>query len=116
MSETDIQAAILKVLDILPGCEAWRNSNSQKGRYRYGLHSRKHPKGSSDIIGIVQMPSGVGRFFAFEVKTAASAKHHSEHTARQAVFLDSVRSAGGFAAVITSVDGALVAIEEARKE
>ena len=67
---------------------------------RYGL-----VKGSADLIGLVK-PNG--RFVALEVKCNDGALRPE-----QILFLDLVRSFGGFASVVRSVTEAMEAVENA---
>jgi len=70
---------------------------------RYGLVT-----GASDLIGILTVGE-LGRFVAIEVK-----RPRGRVSAAQQLFLDLVRSHGGFAAVVRSVDDARAGIARAR--
>jgi hypothetical protein len=106
--ERDIQHAIRLALGADPRVVLWRNDvgagerkiGSKTIHTRYGL-----AVGSSDLIGLLA-PSG--RFLALEVKTETG-----RVSADQTLFINLVRSKGGFAAVVRSVDDALQAIERA---
>lgn len=108
--ETTIQAAIRLALGKEPDLTLWRNNTGRAQyeaedgprRVRYGL-----VKGSSDLVGIL---GPAGRFVALEVK-----RPRKKPTEEQRMFLDLVRSRGGFAAVVDSVASALAAIERARR-
>ena len=69
--------------------------------------------GGSDLIALVKLPSGLARFVALELK-APGARTPPKRAALQAQFRALVRSAGGFAAVVTSEAEALAACERAR--
>ena len=58
-------------------------------------------KGTSDIIGLVQTVSGVGRFFAIEVKTP-----EGRATPEQLEFLALVNRLGGYGCICRSADEA----------
>lgn len=104
-SESKIQKEIRLAIGQLPDVVVWRNNVGsavfQHGRVAYGLC-----RGSSDIIGILK-PSG--RFLAFEVKTVRGVASEE-----QRLFLELVRSMGGFAAIVRSRDDATKAVERAR--
>jgi len=106
MTETDIQTDIRLALGREPDLTLWRNNTGvaeHRGRrVRYGLSV-----GSADLIGILA-PSG--RLVALEVKTPKGRAADA-----QKMFLDLVRSRGGFAAVVRSVQDARSAIERARR-
>lgn len=68
--------------------EHWTGTGVQ--RVQYGL-----AKGSADIVGIVTMPDGVGRFFAVEIKA-----HNGRVSPEQEQWLALVRRAGAFGAVL----------------
>lgn len=99
--ETKLQGSILKAINKLPGCIAWRNNVGVVERadgipLRFGL-----APGSSDIIGIYK-----GKFLAIEVKTPTG-----RVTAEQSVFLATVKAHGGLAGVCRSLDDALKLLE-----
>jgi hypothetical protein len=70
---------------------------------KYGLGD-----GSADLVGIVTMPDGLGRFIALEVKSEAG-----RLTEAQARWLDIVRRRGGFGAVVRGMDDARAAVDRA---
>ncbi len=112
--ENEIQRNVRLALGKLPYLVLWRNNtgvatfgnNGDRGRVRYGLC-----EGSSDLVGIVTMPDGNGRFIALELKREDEGSKESE---LQAKFLELVRKRGGFACIVRSVDEALLAVERAR--
>lgn len=87
------------------GLRLWRNNTGvakSKGFFiRYGLCN-----GSADLVGVL---APQGRFVALEVKTAKGRVDPIQDT-----WLDIVRSMGGFACVVRSVDEAKAAVERAR--
>lgn len=97
----DIRLALGRVPDLV----LWRNTTGVARHYdrtqRFGLCV-----GSADIVGIL---GPTGRFIALEVKTETGRVAHA-----QSQFLNVVRSRGGFAAVVRSVDDAIAAITRAR--
>lgn len=102
MTHSELVAAIREALGKDPRVVLWTNpvgeaKTSRGAHVTYGL-----AKGSSDLIGILR-PSG--RFVALEVKTGAAVA-----TKDQRLFLALVRGAGGVAAIVRSVDDALLAI------
>lgn len=109
--ESEIQHDIRLALGADPRVLLFRNntgvahhSNAHgKQSVRYGLCV-----GSSDLIGIVTMPDGTGRFIALECKTARGAT-----TTDQQMFLQLARKRGGFAAVVRSVEEAQQAVARA---
>lgn len=107
--ERELQHEIRLAVGSLPDVCIWRNETGQakhigpRGRpqhVRYGLCV-----GSADLIGV----GPGGRFLALEIKTETG-----RVTPEQTMFLDLVRSKGGIAAVVRSVDEALAVIEAAR--
>jgi len=106
VSEGKIQDAIRLALSDDGVC-VWRNNcgtaehwnGTTVQRVRYGL-----APGSADLIGICG-----GRFIAIEVKTPTG-----RVSPDQATWLECVRRAGGFAAVVRSVEDARAAIVRAR--
>lgn len=107
--EREIQHEIRLKIGALPDVVLWRNETGAakhigpRGRaqhVRYGLCV-----GSADLIGV----GPGGRFLALEVKTTTGTV-----TEEQRMFLELVRSKGGIAAVVRSVDEALAVIEAAR--
>jgi hypothetical protein len=104
MAERDIQWAIRVALGKDPRVVLWRNNTGTAerdgARIRYGLCV-----GSSDLIGILRT---TGRFIALEVKT-----NKGRVSEEQTQFLDLVRSCGGFACIVRSVDEACQAVDRA---
>ena len=107
MRELDIQTRIRNTLGKCEDLALWRNNTGQL------LDSRGRPVtfglavGSADLIGIL---APTGRFVALEIKQPRQkAKPHQDQ------WLAVVRSLGGFAAVVTSEEEALRAIERARQ-
>lgn len=105
--ETILQAKIRAAVNALPWCRFWRNSVGfdDGHKIKYGL-----AKGSSDLIGMVQMTAGVGRFVGLEVKTPTGRMEPE-----QVIFRDTVNKFGGRAYVVRSVEDALAAVEDARR-
>jgi hypothetical protein len=107
--ETILQAQIRKAVNLLPYARFWRNTVGKRnieGRWiTWGL-----AKGSSDLVGLVQMPNGAARFTCLEIKQGSG--YESEE---QEAFRAAVNRFGGYAAVVRSVDEALKAVEEARR-
>lgn len=106
--ESEIQHDIRLALGADARVLLWRNNtgvakHKDGASVRYGLCV-----GSSDLIGIVTMPDGTGRFLAFEVKTQRGGL-----TTEQTLFLQLVRKRGGFAAVVRSVEEATQAVARA---
>lgn len=111
MSESLIQAQIRLTLGSEKDLTLWRNNvgtgtfwmpSGKTQRVQYGLCV-----GSSDLVGLLA-PSG--RFFALEIKTDVG-----RVTKEQKAFLAHVRSMGGFAAVVRSVEEARAAVQRARE-
>ena len=126
MTETELMHAIMVALSVEPGVVLWRNHTGyvevvdENGArpQRFGVGG----KGGADLIGIVTrkitIPSDcgmgddveeVGVFVALEVKTPKG-----RVAPEQTMHLEIVRRAGGFAAVVRSVDDAKAALERAR--
>lgn len=107
MKESEIQHQIRLSLGSDPRVLLWRNNTGvakfKDSSVRYGLCN-----GSSDLVGIVTMPNGTGRFIALECKTQRGAA-----TTEQRLFLELVRKRGGFAAIVRSVEDAKTAIARA---
>ncbi|HEX4932379.1 MAG TPA: VRR-NUC domain-containing protein [Gemmatimonadaceae bacterium] len=104
MTEGALQDAIRLALRDVPGLVLWRNNvgtalHADGRRVVYGL-----APGSADLVGCLD-----GRFVALEVKTATGRVRPE-----QSVWLACVRSVGGFAAVVRSVDEAREAVTRAR--
>lgn len=119
--EGDISRDIMARAALMPDLRLWRNSI---GTFRaHGFHVRAGlPKGSADLIGVLTVnayswraESGavgvhrLGLLVAIEVK-----KPGEKPDAHQAEWLADVRTFGGFAAVVTSVDTFEQAIARAR--
>lgn len=124
--ESPLLHAIRAALAREPGVTIWRNNvgvDTSRG-VRYGLGV-----GSADLVGlvVVHCPTcnaphsspaclsglharALGRFFALEVKTAAG-----RLSREQKIWQGAVTHAGGFSAVVRSVDEALAALERARR-
>lgn len=106
MSEAEIQAAIRVALGQTPDVLLWRNHvgrvQDERGRWHpFGL-----APGSADLVGLLA-PSG--RWLALEVKSDRGALRPEQRD-----WLAMVRRAGGFAAVVRSVDEAMAAVARAR--
>lgn len=104
MSERQIQQQIRLAVQG-PDIVLWRNNVGMATltdgtTLRYGL-----AVGSADLVGVC-----AGRFFALEVK---GPKGRVSDEQKQWIAL--VRSKGGFAAVVRSVEDALAAVERCRK-
>lgn len=111
MREAQLQDEIRLAVAQLDGVVLWRN-NVGVGRVgrsdapvRFGL-----AVGSADLVGLVTMPDGKGRFIAMEVKT-----QDGRLSEEQSRWLNLVRSLGGLAVVVRSVEDALAAVEAARR-
>ena len=105
----DLTHPILAMLNTVSCVRVMRNNvglaqMASGGALRYGLGT-----GSSDIVGIVTMPDGVGRFFALEVKWS-----DQRPTQDQERWLGMVRSFGGFGAVVHSPEEAIEAVKRCR--
>ncbi len=109
-SETAIQQAILLDLGARPDLRIWRN-NTGVGIAPNGRRVRFGTPGAADIIGILTIANGLGRFIALEVKSATG-RVRPEQQAWGAM----VRKHGGFYAVVRSVEEARQAIGDARSE
>lgn len=97
-TEQHIQGACLHYLALI-GAFAWRQNSGAMARTDATTGKRYYTRfngapGCSDIIGVYR-----GRFLAVEVKQPGQ-----RPTVEQQVFLDSVRTCGGIALVVTSVD------------
>lgn len=112
MTETQLLAEIRLALGRDPRVVLWRNNvgtAKHEGTDRpvkYGLCV-----GSSDLIGIVAVPTmtdPLGRFFALEVKLPTG-----RVTAEQWQFLELVNRRGGYACIVRSVEDALAAVDAA---
>ena len=99
-SEKQIETAILRYLELLPECFAWKNNSVgiydpirkvyRRTRNRFAIN------GVADIIGIYK-----GRFLAIEVKTPKTKNRVSEDQRR---FLDNISGHGGIAFVATGIE------------
>lgn len=92
-----------------PHFRVWRNnvgvaSFPGGAKVAYGLCV-----GSGDLIGILQMPDGTGRFTSLECKSDAG-----KLTEEQVKWADVVRRFGGFACTVRSGTEALDALARAR--
>lgn len=110
-SEAEIQQQIRLRLGRAHGLTLWRNSTGvsehtdRSGRKRYERHGLI--KGASDLVGILQP---LGRWFVLEIK-----KPGGRPTPQQLMFIDLIRSHGGFGAVVYSVDEADAALTRAKQ-
>lgn len=111
MREAQLQDEIRLAVAQLDGVVLWRN-NVGVGRVgrsnapvRFGL-----AVGSADLVGLVTMSDGTGRFVAMEVKTASGSLSDE-----QVRWLRLVRGLGGYAVVVRSVEDAMAAVEAARR-
>ena len=104
MKETPLLHSIRAFLASQPGVTIWRcNTGVDTTRgVRYGLGI-----GAADLIGIVHQ---TGRFLAMEVKTPIG-----RLSAEQKLWGAAVQRAGGFYAVVRSIEQAAAALTEARK-
>lgn len=97
--EKDIEASILKYLEFLPGCFAWKNPTSGYYDARKGIFRKQVSKyainGVADIIGVLN-----GRFLAIEVKTP----ENKLRPAHQERFLEQINKKGGIAFFATSLE------------
>ena len=82
MKESSIVKAILKYLNILPECFAWKEHGGMYGT-----------AGIPDIIACIG-----GKFYGFEVKT-----ERGKPTALQEAAMRKIQKAGGIAVVVKSV-------------
>jgi len=107
-AETQLQLAIQKALEWLPGVRVWRcNTGARKGgRLKFGLRDLSgNVAGTPDLIGIAY-----GRPLAIEVKQPGN-----EPEPHQAVWLASWRALGGIGLVVHSVSGAVRLVQEQRR-
>lgn len=104
--ERNIQHEIRLASGLIPELTLWRNSTGvaeRSGRtLRYGLC-----RGSADLIGVL---APTGRIIALECKTDIG-----RLSEEQKLFLAHVRSRGGFAAVVRSVEDFLEAMKRAKE-
>lgn len=107
MTEAELQALVMLELNKLPGVVVWRNTVGT-GRTTHGAWvTFGLAPGSSDLIGLV---APHGRFLALEIKSARGYVRPE-----QRLFCDLVRSVGGVAAVVRTLDDAFAAVDAARK-
>lgn len=92
-SEAQLTHEIIKALNSVPGVWCWRQNTGRRGGVSFGK------RGAGDISGIV----GDGRRLEIEVKKPGN-KHFQPE---QLTFLDLVRTRGGVAGVVHSVEEAL---------
>lgn len=114
--EGSVQADIREALGLEPDLYLMRNAQWEghifderagKGRYvKAGL-----PTGSADLVGILRLASGIGLFFALEVKRAKGGVMSDEQHAWGAL----VRFKGGFYSAVRSVEEAKTALARARR-
>ncbi len=90
MNESDVTKRILKYMKTLPHCFCWKEHGGIYGT-----------SGIPDIIACIH-----GRFIALEVKT-----QKGKTTPLQEAAIRKIRSSGGFAFVVRSVDEAKNAID-----
>ena len=101
-SETEIQSAIIKALRLHPAV-AWVGRYNSGGMYNQqdAYIAFNSVPGQSDLMGMLQG----GLLFALEVKVPGG-----KLTPLQKGFIDRVQKGGGIAAMVTSIDEALDAI------
>lgn len=90
--------------------EFWNEGRDDTDHVAYGIGG----PGGSDLIALVRMPAGHARFVALELK-APGARTKPARAAAQEQFRRLVRSAGGFACVVRTVEEALAAAQRARE-
>jgi penicillin-binding protein-related factor A (putative recombinase) len=98
-SEKDIEKSILRYLEHLSHCFAWKNNSTgifdpqkkifRKSRNKYAIN------GVSDILGVYR-----GRFLAIEVKRP----ENRERPIDQRIFIDHINKQGGIAFFATSLE------------
>lgn len=109
-TEARIQDEIRLALGSIHGLVVWRNNVGLARHFDPKTHETQTVKyglanGSSDLIGVLR-----GRFVALEVKRPGE-----KPTKDQEQWLSIVRACGGFAAVVTSAEEAVAAIERAAR-
>lgn len=109
-SESAIQQAILLDLGARQDLRIWRQ-NTGVGRAPNGRIIRFAQPGTADILGVLCIAPGLGRFVALEVKSATG-----RQSAEQQAWGAMIRRFGGFYAVVRSVIQARSALAEARRE
>lgn len=110
MRERELQDAIRLALGRRTDVVLWRNNvglgeTREGARVRFGL-----AVGSADLIGVVRMANGAGRFVGLEVKMPGGRVSDDQQR-----WIELVRSRGGYAAVVRSVDEAMAAVDEAAR-
>lgn len=90
----------------MPGVRMWKH-NAAKTVHRTGRAGLA--VGASDLIGMVTMASGFGRFFAGECKDGKG-----RLTANQRRWINTVRRFGGYADELRSVEDARAAVDACR--
>ena len=101
----------------MPDVRLFRNAQGKRqidGRwFKWGLGD-----GTSDLVGwlALQAPSGlkVARFLAIEVKVPGKENAHPERVEEQRRWLELVKRDGGVAGFVTSVEEAVLLVEEGR--
>lgn len=109
INESQLTSAIRRALGREPDLTLWRNNvGVAVHRAPSGTHTTRYGliPGASDLLGIL---APGGRWVALEIKT-----ERGRVTPEQRMFLGLVRSRGGFAAVVRSVDEARAALDRAR--
>lgn len=113
MKESQLQKAVRLALSApgqvfwrnnVGGAEFWNDSTANVDHVAYGVGG----PGGSDLLGCVG-----GRWVALELK-APGARTKPARAAAQEQFRRLVRSAGGFACVVRTVDEALAAVARCR--
>lgn len=113
--ERTVMARVREALGLEPDLVLWRNTagyteefdaiNASVRPIQYGL-----APGASDLIGILKMPGGLGRFFGLELKQPGK-----RPTKAQLDFAGVVHRHGGFCGWADSVETARAALERARR-
>ncbi len=107
-SEKEIEQSILYWLNYQLDCFAFtmdvKGTWNERGRF-FQKVGKFTPRGASDVVGLIR-----SHFFCLEIKTPTAYKKFftspGEHELRQQAFLHQVRSKGGFAEVVCSLDQA----------
>lgn len=111
--QDEIRAACARMPDVTLFRNAVGKMNVSGKWFSYGLGP-----GSADLVGWLccAMPRGtIARFLALEVKDPAQPlSKHGKHVAEQEAWLANVRSCGGIAGMVTSVEEAVDLIERGR--
>lgn len=101
LTEFQIETNILDGLNKIPGCFAFKVETNGYFDQNKGIYRKRKSKyairGTSDIIGVY-----FGKFFAFEVKSMKG-----KPTPDQLVFIETVKSKGGIAGIVRSIEDAL---------